>query len=58
MVVTVVDQTDWTAKAHAHGIRPGATVTVLAKEAHGARLIRVGDARISLAKQICRAIHV
>ena len=40
------------------GIRAGAEITVIAKAAAGVRIIRVGDARISLAKPLCRLITV
>lgn len=40
------------------GIRPGAVLTVLAKTASSSRLVRVGDARLALAKDICRSIEV
>lgn len=58
LTVSAVESHGWTPKVYAAGIREGATVTVIAREANGARLVRVGDARVSLAKQICTEITV
>lgn len=40
------------------GLRAGAEVTVVAKAASGSRIVRVGDARLSVAKALCRQISV
>ena len=40
------------------GIREGAAVTMVAHAASGSRLVRVGDARLTLAKELCLAIEV
>lgn len=56
-VVEVMDQ-PLNVRMEAMGIRRGAQLTLLAKTAGGSRLIRVGDARLSLARELCRAILV
>ena len=40
------------------GIRPGAEVQVLARAASGSRIVRVGDARLSVARQLAEGIAV
>ena len=40
------------------GLRPGAELTVLARGASGSRLVRVGDARLSLARELAAGIEV
>lgn len=40
------------------GLRPGAEVVVLARGASGSRLVRVGDARLSLARELAGCIEV
>lgn len=40
------------------GLRPGALVTVVSRGASGSRLVRVGDARLSVARELARAIAV
>ena len=40
------------------GLRPGAEVSVLARTASGSRLVKVGDARLTLARELARSIEV
>lgn len=40
------------------GLRPGAEVSVIARTASGSRLVKVGDARLTLAKELARSIEV
>ena len=40
------------------GLRPGAEITVIARAAGGSRIIRVGDARLSIARDLARGIEV
>lgn len=42
----------------AMGLRPGAELRVLARGANGSRLVRVGDARLSVARELARGIEV
>lgn len=56
-IVEVADQALHT-RMQSMGLRAGATVTVMAKGASRSRLVRVGDARLSLAKVLCEAITV
>ena len=56
-IVEVADQPLHT-RMLSMGLRDGATLTVIAKGASQSRLVRVGDARLSLAKVLCEAIAV
>jgi len=40
------------------GLRPGAEVTLVARTAGGGRIVRVGDARLSVARDLARGIEV
>ena len=40
------------------GLRSGAEVMVVARGASGSRLVRVGDARLSLARELAACIEV
>jgi len=40
------------------GLRPGAEITVIARSASGSRLVRVGDARLSVARELAAGIEV
>lgn len=40
------------------GLRAGAEITVLARGASGSRLVRVGDARLSIARELAAGINV
>lgn len=40
------------------GLRPGVEVSVVARAASGSRIIRVGDARLTLARELVALIDV
>ena len=40
------------------GIRPGASILVVARSAAGSRVVRVGDARLTIAKELALGIAV
>ena len=40
------------------GLRAGAEVIVLARAASGSRIVRVGDARLTIARELARGIEV
>ncbi|MHB0927494.1 MAG: FeoA family protein [Candidatus Nanopelagicales bacterium] len=42
----------------AMGLRPGAEVAMVAHGARGSRLVRVGDARLALAREVALSIEV
>lgn len=42
----------------AMGLRPGAEVRVLARSASGSRIVRVGDARLTVARELAASIEV
>ena len=56
-ITEVADQALHT-RMQSMGLRAGAEIAVVAKGASNSRLIRVGDARLSLAKVLCEAIAV
>lgn len=42
----------------AMGLRPGAEVIMVAHGARGSRLVRVGDARLALAREVALSIEI
>lgn len=40
------------------GLRPGAEVSLLSRSASGSRIVKVGDARLTLARELARSIEV
>ena len=40
------------------GLRPGAEISIVARGASGSRIVRVGDARLSVARELALAIAV
>lgn len=40
------------------GLRPGAEISVISRGASGSRIVRVGDARLSVARELAATIEV
>lgn len=58
MRITAITTSPLATRMQSMGIREGALVRVIARAAAGVRIVRVGDARISLAKALSRGITV
>lgn len=40
------------------GLRPGAEISIIARGASGSRIVKVGDARLSIARELAASIEV
>jgi Fe2+ transport system protein FeoA len=56
--IRTVAQVPLVERMAAMGLRPGAEVTVIARGSGGSCLVRVGDARLSVARELARGIQV
>lgn len=56
-VLAVTDQ-PLRVRMESMGLRPGADVLVVARSASGSRIVRVGDARLTLARELAVSISV
>lgn len=57
-LVTAVAEQPLRVRMESMGLRPGVEVAVVARAASGSRVIRVGDARLTLARELVALIDV
>lgn len=56
--VTAVGDQPMRVRMASMGLRPGAEISVIARGASGSRIVRVGDARLSVARDLAATIEV
>lgn len=56
--VSVVADQPMRVRMASMGIRPGAEISIISRGASGSRIVRVGDARLSIARELAASIVV